>query len=296
MANPAHEAILRHGAAEWNDWRSANPSLTPDLVGLRMSAVDLTGCDLSHARLASACLIRAKLEGADLRHADLTGAELHEAELSDADLYQCKLANARLPGARMRRARLYSAVLDGAQITMVDFRKADFRRASLKQTDLRESLGTGASFEDADLSGAELAGCQLAGANLAGVRGLTGEQLEAATFDETTILPDRQGASQTRTLDALNRALEAMKARVANETVPESDVQSYHALLTQLESHGIDTASERIDDAELVRPVTSWERSTGGEAFELGPVRWVDSDLFQRKLSAVLDRIRQQDR
>lgn len=293
MANPAHEAVLRQGAAEWNDWRSANPSLTPDLVGLRMSAVNLTGCDLSHAQLASACLIRAKLEGADLRYADLTGAELHEAELSDADLFHSKLAKAWLPGAKLRRARLFGAVLDGAQVTIVDFRKADFRRASLRQTDLRESLGTGASFEEADLTEAELAGCQLSGANLTGVQGLTGTQLAAASFDETTILPDRHGTSQTRTLEALNRALEAMKARVANETVPESDVQSYHTLLGQLESYGIHAAKERIRDEELVRPVTSWERSSGGEAFELAPVRWVDSELFQRKLDAVLDRIRQ---
>ena len=83
-----------------------------------------------------------------------------------------------------------------------------------------------------------------------------------------------------------------MKARVASETVPESDVQSYHTLLRQLESHGIDAAMERIRDEELVRPVTSWERSSGGEAFELAPARWVDSELFQRKLDAVLNRIR----
>jgi uncharacterized protein YjbI with pentapeptide repeats len=157
---------------------------------------------------------------------------------------------------------------------------------------MRESLGTGASFEGADLSDAELAGCQLSGANLTGVRSLTGRQLESAIFDETTILPELFGTPERKTLEALNHALESMKARVASETVPETDVRSYHTLLTLLEPHGVETSASRIDDDELVRPVTSWERESGGEAFELGAARWVEADLFQRKLSAVLDQIR----
>ena len=99
MANPAHEALLRQGVDEWNDWRAQNGSVTPDLSGLRLTAAVLDGIDLSHARLRGATLIRSKLAGADLRHADLRDAQLHEVILNDADLFRANLENSVLASA-----------------------------------------------------------------------------------------------------------------------------------------------------------------------------------------------------
>ena len=63
MANPAHEALLRQGVDEWNDWRAQNGSVTPDLTGLRLTAAVLDGIDLSHARLRGATLIPLEARG-----------------------------------------------------------------------------------------------------------------------------------------------------------------------------------------------------------------------------------------
>jgi uncharacterized protein YjbI with pentapeptide repeats len=293
MANPAHEALLRQGLQEWNQWRAWNPSVTPDLTGVSMSAAVLPGVDLSHARLGGAILIRARLEGSDLRYADLRRAHLHETDFSDADLSRANLDGAQLPGAKLLRARLVAATLHGAQLTVVDFRKADLREAVLEDCDLRESVGTGASFVKANLSGADLLGCRLTECNLAGAVGLTSRQLESAIVDESAVLPERFAADASDlSIASLRDAIEALRARSTGATVSETEVSSYHTLLGKLESQGFDTEKARVLENELIRAVTSWERSPGGEAFEVAPIRWVDAASFRRKIDAVLDDLR----
>lgn len=293
MANPAHEALLRQGVEEWNDWRAQNGSVTPDLTGLSMPAAKLDGIDLSHARLKGATLIRAKLNGADLRHADLRNAMLHEIVLNDADLFRANLENAVLASAKLRRARFYGVNLAGAQITVVDFRKADFRDACLKNADLRESLGTGASLEGADLSGTELNLCNLSGANLEGARGLTSRQIERAITDANTRIPESLGGQEpAASIEALCRSLESLKARASGESVPETEVSSYHSLLDQLNGRGVDIGDARIRDEDLVRPVTTWARTRGGEAFESDARMWVDGALFRRRVEDLIAQIK----
>lgn len=289
MVNPAHEALLRQGVEEWNDWRAQNGSVTPDLTSIRMPAARLEGIDLSHARLSGATLIRAKLDGADLRHADLREAQLHEIVLNDADLFRANLERSVLASAKLRRARLYGVNLAGAQITVADFRKADLREARLAGADLRESLATGADLEGADLAEAELNLCNLSGCNLMGVRGVTSRQIERAMIDANTRLPESLGGSApVASVDSLCRSLESLKARATGDSVPESEISSYHSLLDQLDGRGVDIANARIRDDELVRPVTSWERTRGGEAFEPDTRTWVDGTLFRRRVDDVI--------
>ena len=293
MTNPAHEALLRQGVEEWNDWRFQNGSVTPDLTGLSMPAATLDGIDLSHARLKGATLIRSKLTGADLRHADLRDAKLHEIVLNDADLFRANLENAVLASAKLRRSRLYGANLTGAQITVVDFRKADFREARLINTDLRESVGIGASLEGADLTGAELKLCNLSDCNLEGTRGLTSRQIERAIVDANTRIPVSLGGQDpAASLETLCRCLESLKARASGESVPETEVSSYHSLLEQLDGRGVDIRDARIQDDELVRPVTTWERTRGGEAFEPDARMWVDGALFRRRVDDLIAQLK----
>ena len=293
MANPAHEALLRQGVEEWNDWRAQNGSVTPDLTGLRMPAARLDGIDLSHARLQGVTLIRSKLNGADLRHADLRDAKLHEIVLNDADLFRANLENAVLASAKLRRTRLYGVNLAGAQITVVDFRKADFQNACLKNADLRESLGTGASLEGADLTGAELMLCNLSNCNLEGTRGLTSRQIESAIIDANTRIPESLGGQETAaSIETLCRSLESLKARASGESVPETEVSSYHSLLDQLDGRGVDIEDARIRDEDLVRPVTTWARTQGGEAFESDVRMWVDGALFRRRVEDLIAQIK----
>jgi uncharacterized protein YjbI with pentapeptide repeats len=293
VANPAHEALLRQGLEDWNEWRRQNRSVIPDLEGLAMSAANLEGADLSHALLSGATLIRTRLGGSNLRYADLRNAQIHEADFTDADLFRANLEGAVLPGAKLRRARLFGANLRGAQITVVDFRSADLREADLSFADLRESLGAGATLEKANLEGAELFGCRLSDVSLVGATGVSSRQLEEAVLDELTSLPDgfATGASEL-TLQTLCRALESMKTRSTGATVPENEISSYHAVLRKLQTLGVPTDGARIADAEIDSPVTSWEPTPGGEAFEVSPVRFVSAALFRSRIGSLLEDLR----
>lgn len=293
MANPAHEALLRQGVEEWNDWRSQNGSVTPDLTGVRMPAAKLPGIDLSHARLSEATLIRSKLVGADLSHADLRGAKLHEIVLDDADLVRANLEGSVLANAKLRAVRAAGVNLAGAQITVVDLRNADLRDARLNNADLRESLAGGANLRGADLSGAELNLCNLSGCDLDDVRGLTARQIERAITDAKTRIPESLGGTGSiASLESLCRSLESLKARATGESVPETDVSSYHCVLDQLDERGVDTGDARIRDDELVRPVRTWERTRGGEAFESDVRMWVDAALFRRRLDELITQLK----
>ncbi len=61
MANPVHLALLKQGAAVWNQWRDEHPAIYPDLQE----------GDLRKLSLSNANLFGADLSGADLRDADL---------------------------------------------------------------------------------------------------------------------------------------------------------------------------------------------------------------------------------
>jgi hypothetical protein len=71
MANEDHLARLKQGVGAWNQWRVANPTITPDL-----STADLTGADLAQANLYEA----------DLRGAHLTGVLIEYSVFGDVDL------------------------------------------------------------------------------------------------------------------------------------------------------------------------------------------------------------------
>jgi uncharacterized protein YjbI with pentapeptide repeats len=298
MANPAHEALLHQGLSEWNEWRASNASVVPDLAGLSLCAGNLRGVDLSRACLQGATLIRTRLEGSDFRFADLRGAQLHEADFTDCDLLRANLDDAILPGAKLRRARLTGATMRRSQVTVVDLRDADLREADFEGADLRESHAAGARFGRANLKGAEVFGLRLTNCDLRGARGLTSRQLETAIVEDTTLLPESLGAvsGDEPGLGALRAAAESLLARSSGPTVAESVVSSYNALLAKLESRGFEVARARIVEGELRRPVSSWERTAGGEAFEVAPVREVDAVLFRSRLGAVLEDIRRRER
>ena len=85
MADREQLDIIRQGTETWNNWRSANPGLHPDLREALLDGVDLRAANLSDTNLNGASLRKAKLSGVDLRGADLRGADLSEASLGGAD-------------------------------------------------------------------------------------------------------------------------------------------------------------------------------------------------------------------
>ncbi|WP_299039085.1 pentapeptide repeat-containing protein [uncultured Pseudokineococcus sp.] len=92
-------------------------------------------------------------------------------------------------GARRRPPRVGPhADLAGARLRDADLRGADLRGALLLGADLR-----GADLSRADLLGADLRGADVRGARLAGALFLTRPQLEAASGDRATTVPDVLG-------------------------------------------------------------------------------------------------------
>jgi len=137
----------------------------PGVSRADLSQAKLSGAQLLEANLAGAQLIRADLAGARLDDADLSGARLHGANLSGAGL-KANLSHARLGGADLSQAWLAGANLTGAGLHGVDL--------------------SGAVLAKADLTGAVLYGT-----DLSRVINLTQEQLNAASGDGATRLPDR---------------------------------------------------------------------------------------------------------
>jgi uncharacterized protein YjbI with pentapeptide repeats len=80
MANPKHVAALRADVDQWNQTRSQDSRLRPDLTGADLHAANLVMADLRYADLCGANLVGARLIGVDLEGANLTGADLRTAE------------------------------------------------------------------------------------------------------------------------------------------------------------------------------------------------------------------------
>jgi uncharacterized protein YjbI with pentapeptide repeats len=157
-----------------------------DLSDAQLYGADLSQADLSKANLSGASLLLgADLSGTLLREAHLSGAQLSAADLSgasltDADLSDASLVAADLSGAYLIQAKLPQALLHGAKLSRANFGMADLSGAQLQ----------GAKLPWAWLDGADLSGAQLQGAHLSWAVELTQEQLDSATGDAMTQLPD----------------------------------------------------------------------------------------------------------
>lgn len=132
---------------------------------LDLTLTDIRGANLIRANLGRTNFIGADLTGASLVNADLSGAKLQHAELADAHLIDANLSGAKLSQANLGGARLFGANLSKARLI-------------------------GANLSTARLGGAVLHGAALYAANLGDVRDLTQEQLDTATGDNTTRLPE----------------------------------------------------------------------------------------------------------
>lgn len=126
-ADSEHIELLRRGPRPWNEWRSENPSILPNLVGISLNIgdrqlgpinggpINLSYARLRHAFLRFATLTRANLEGADLADTDLREARLEGANLAGADLSDALLDRADFAGANLSGANLCGASLLGVR-------------------------------------------------------------------------------------------------------------------------------------------------------------------------------------
>lgn len=108
-----------------------------------------------------------------------------KSEPPEIDLHDTNLQIAYLSGAYLRGARLW-----GANLQLAFLQLANLREADLWEADLREAGLQLADLRGADLRGADLRGAFIQGADLRNTQDLTQEQLDSATGDGGTRLPD----------------------------------------------------------------------------------------------------------
>jgi hypothetical protein len=123
----------------WNQWRTQNPSLTPNLTGIALSAGERQMGPISGGPINFSF---ARLSHASLRFATLSGANLEMADLSDADLSDARLDGANLAGAELCEALLERADFSGARLMGANLASASLKEArNLTQAQIDEALG-----------------------------------------------------------------------------------------------------------------------------------------------------------
>ena len=117
--NPEHLSKLMEGVDAWNEWRTQNPSIIPDLVHAKLAKSNLVKINLKKAKLS-----KAQLNNAHLGKANLAWADLNRANLTQAYLSRVNLKNANLGYANLKGANLTNANLIGANLSMADLTEA----------------------------------------------------------------------------------------------------------------------------------------------------------------------------
>jgi hypothetical protein len=111
MPDAHHLAILGQGSKTWNQWRSENPQLAPNL---------------SHS----------DLKGRELREFNLSGADLHESEMTWAHVVDCNCE-----GADFSNAVLISTNFTGSELRGTNFRGARLWFTVFGDTNLLDAIG-----------------------------------------------------------------------------------------------------------------------------------------------------------
>jgi hypothetical protein len=163
MANEEHVALLKKGVAAWNQWRSQNPKILPDLSGADFNgakliedvatpgrltlgaqiARKLIGVELYGINLLDANLQGTLLRGANLRNAFLVGADLSGADLSGATLLSARCTAAKFRNGKLPKANLELSDLSNASLVGADLTGANLTRSTLVKTDLTRAVLVG---------------------------------------------------------------------------------------------------------------------------------------------------------
>jgi hypothetical protein len=127
MADSEHLEIIEQGVEFWNQWRSKNHDVRPDLEGAKLRGFDLAGVDFARTILHGAKLGNAKLYRASFRDAELQSTSLLETDCRSAD-FQC----ADLRGTDLRQANLSTASLMEAKLRNTVFGGTNLHNASVE--------------------------------------------------------------------------------------------------------------------------------------------------------------------
>ncbi|MDJ0694465.1 pentapeptide repeat-containing protein [Mastigocoleus sp. MO_188.B34] len=132
---------------------------------INFSGANLISSNLSYAKLNVARLRGAYLSNANLNNASLNVANLIRADLSSAQLQKATLIRAELIRANLSNANLWKANLSGSDLREATLRQVNFNRANLHQVTLKDASLTGANLEQANLNNSDLARSNMSGSN-----------------------------------------------------------------------------------------------------------------------------------
>jgi uncharacterized protein YjbI with pentapeptide repeats len=141
MANPEHLRILEQGVEAWNEWRSQNEGIRPDLREADLSDTNLSEANLSEANLASTDFSRANLTRANLTEAAVWGAFLTRAILTQASLARAQLIHTTFAGANLSETDLLGAYFLHTTLVGADFSGAGLSETVFSNTDLTDVRG-----------------------------------------------------------------------------------------------------------------------------------------------------------
>jgi len=163
MAKREHLSQLEQGVKRWNQWRTENPTIAPDLRDANLREKDLCGINLRGAKLAFTQLSDAQLRRANLSAAILDGTYLIQTDLRDTDISRAHLHGAYLDGANLSNANLGGAILRGAHFTA-----AKLIGANLQGANLEEACLVYTNLERANLTDCSTYGISVWNVNLKG--------------------------------------------------------------------------------------------------------------------------------
>jgi uncharacterized protein YjbI with pentapeptide repeats len=143
LASAAHLEVLEQGVEVWNQWRSTNPEIDPDLFGADFKTLTRgPGATKGASLLSSLAMLREiDLHRADLRYADCRLSNLSKANLREANLSGANLSSANASGANFAYASLNGADLNSADLTGADFSNCFMQGTEMGNIDLRQCHG-----------------------------------------------------------------------------------------------------------------------------------------------------------
>jgi uncharacterized protein YjbI with pentapeptide repeats len=134
MPNDEHYKILRQGWRVWNEWRKANPDITPDLTRIRLWDDRFYYLDLSKANLAGSDLTRSGFPGCNFSYTNLTNADLSASDFEGVDLNGANLSRAKLIRTDLRNSNLGRTDLTLANLCYSELNGANLDSAILSLT------------------------------------------------------------------------------------------------------------------------------------------------------------------